>query len=86
MSKLGLYCLVEFKVSNSFGHLLFRKAQILFYRNNPKLRIHVLAWDTKKNRLILASAHEIVEKGSLHIKCPVGDLPVADKKDPWLSF
>jgi len=67
----------EFKCSNEYGVIKFKKSQPLFYRQNYLQHvIDILAWDKRYSRVVMISAAEVLERKSLTFRLP-DDAPIA---------
>jgi hypothetical protein len=61
---------IEFKYADKKRVISFQKTQPLFYRQHPKLRISVLAWDSRGGRVVYVSPEEVIAASSLAITLP----------------
>jgi hypothetical protein len=60
--------LTEFKISDGNGVIEFQKTQPHFYRLHEELLIDILAWDTRKERVVSVSPREVTRAKKLRIK------------------
>lgn len=56
--------LYEFKASDRYGNIEFQPTQPAFYRNNEDLKVQVIAYNRKSQRVHTFSASEIFDKNS----------------------
>jgi len=70
MSQVQRAFFAEFKISDARGVIEFQKTQPLFYKQNKKLQIEILAWDVRFNRIVLISPEEVIAAKKLKIKLP----------------
>ena len=62
--------LIETKVSDENGTIVFQKTQPLFYKKYSGLPIRILAWDIRYNYVVEITPNEVVKAKSLRIKLP----------------
>lgn len=64
--------LIEYKISDERGRIKFKRSQPLFYRQNMRLNILIMAWDRRYNRVVQISPEEVVAGKSLTMWIPEG--------------
>jgi hypothetical protein len=60
----------ELKISDASGVIVFQKTQPLFYKQNKDIKIDILAWDIRFNRVVSLSPDEVIRAKTLKIKLP----------------
>jgi len=67
----GTLCtFIETKVCDASGHIKFEKTQPVFYKRNPILDVQIYAFDSRYDRILVASAEDIVKEKKLRFKLP----------------
>ena len=56
--------LYEFKISDRYGNIEFQPTQPAFYKSNEDLKVRVVAYNRKSQRVHVFSASEIFDKNS----------------------
>ena len=56
--------LYEFKISDRYGIIEFQPTQPAFYKSNEDLKVQVVAYNRKSQRVHIFSANEIFDKSS----------------------
>lgn len=54
----------EFKASDRYGNIEFQPSQPAFYKNNEDLKVQVIAYNRKSQRVHMFSTNEIFDKES----------------------
>lgn len=54
----------EFKASDRYGNIEFQPSQPAFYKSNEDLKVRVVAYNRKSQRVHMFSANEIFDKNS----------------------
>jgi hypothetical protein len=70
MSKTVPAEFIEFKISDGNGVVEFQRTQPLFYRQNRRVDIYILAWDAKRDRVVDITTEEVLAAKSLRMKIP----------------